>query len=483
MISLERKIFAGLVAVLLLVASVASIAYWNLARFISATDWVRRTHEVIEALDGVQSVVQRAESNQRSYLLTGDASYLEERGLGRRELDRRIAMLEHVIAENPTQRSRGILLNADIEETMRRLNDGIAARNAGGIGAAIRQVGRGPGRGAMDRFRNRISIMKGTEQILLENRERDLEWKAAQAQVTIGLFCALGLAMVFGVFWAIFRDLAGRRRAEQMASRLNRELEQRVLQLDQANQALESFSSSVSHDLRAPLRSINGFGQVLLEEYSGRLDDRGRNFLRRVLDASDRMGMLIEDLLKLARISQVEMSRVDVDLSAMARSICAQLQAAEPSRQADFEIQPGLRTMGDPGLLEIALDNLFGNAWKFTRKVRSARIKFGAIDQRETSAFFIADNGAGFDMAFYSSLFHPFRRLHKDSEFKGTGVGLATVQRIVERHGGSIWAEAEPGKGATFYFTLAPAREPSGPGGPASSARERIDTPNLRARS
>ncbi len=239
---------------------------------------------------------------------------------------------------------------------------------------------------------------------------------------------------------------------------LNEQLEQRVIerteQLVMVNRELEAFSYSVSHDLRAPLRGIDGFSQALLEDYDNTLDDSGKAMLNRVRAASQRMAQLINDLLNLSRVTRHEMRIEPVDLSLLAHSIAHDLQHAHPERQAVFSIMEGLSTHGDPRLLRIALENLFNNAWKFTSKYTHADIQLGMYHDSGEAIFFVRDNGAGFDMTYAGKLFSPFQRLHTATEFEGTGIGLATVQRIIHRHGGRIWVQAAIGQGASFYFTL-----------------------------
>jgi PAS domain S-box-containing protein len=241
---------------------------------------------------------------------------------------------------------------------------------------------------------------------------------------------------------------------QSYAADLEKRVAERTAELTLVNKELEAFAYSVSHDLRAPLRAIDGFSQALLEDYSGKLDETGEDYLRRVQTASRRMAQLISDLLKLSRLIREEMIREQVDLSTVASEVIADLQEAHPDRQVEVVIQPGLTVNGDSHLLRVTLENLLGNAWKFTSKQPNARIEFGCKEIDGLPTYFVRDNGAGFDMTYAHKLFGAFQRLHAVTEFDGTGIGLATVQRIIHRHGGRIWAKSQVGQGATFYFTL-----------------------------
>jgi signal transduction histidine kinase len=237
---------------------------------------------------------------------------------------------------------------------------------------------------------------------------------------------------------------------DRMAARL----QNRTEELQTLNREMEAFNYSVSHDLRAPLRGIDGFSQALQEDYAEHLDDAGRDYLQRVRQAAQRMGHLIDDLLRLSRISRQQINLKPVDLSAMAENIVFELQQRDPAHHPELDLAPGLSARGDRELLRIALENLLGNAWKFTGQTAGARIELGQELQDQERVFYVRDNGAGFDMAHADKLFTPFQRLHTTSEFPGTGIGISLAQRIIHRHGGRIWAVGAPQQGATFYFTL-----------------------------
>ena len=250
------------------------------------------------------------------------------------------------------------------------------------------------------------------------------------------------------------RDISEQRLAQQKIQELNERLQHDNATLAAVNGELEAFSYSVSHDLRTPLRAIDGFSQALLEDCADRLDDTGRAHLGRVRSATQRMGLLIDDLLTLARVTRAELNVGDVDLSALAGEVARELRERDPARDVEVSIAPDLATRGDARLMRVALENLLANAWKFTGERASAHIEFGRGGVNGEAVYFVRDNGAGFDMAYAGKLFGAFQRLHDANKFPGTGIGLATVQRIIRKHGGRIWAEAETGKGATFFFTL-----------------------------
>jgi light-regulated signal transduction histidine kinase (bacteriophytochrome) len=268
------------------------------------------------------------------------------------------------------------------------------------------------------------------------------------------------------------QELIERQLAEEEVRKLNAELEQRVLertialsasehslreqsiQLEAANKELEAFAYSVSHDLRAPLRAIKGFSQILLLDFSANMNKEGMDFLQRISQAASQMSELIESLLSLSRLTRGELNREKIDLSQIAQDILKKMQSQEPEHRVTWDIADGLQAKADEKLVRTVLENLLGNAWKYSSKKESPWIEMGSIMKDEQSVFYIKDNGVGFNMSNADKLFGAFQRLHADTEFPGHGIGLATCQRIIHRHGGTIWAEAEPDKGATFYFSL-----------------------------
>ena len=229
---------------------------------------------------------------------------------------------------------------------------------------------------------------------------------------------------------------------------------ERTAALEVANKELEAFSYSVSHDLRSPLRSIDGFSHALIEDYTDVIDSTGNNFLHRIRDNAQHMGKLIDAILSLSRVTRSDFNPEVVDLSGLAHEIIGKYQDDEPGRKVEIVITPNMKQIADKSLVSIVLDNLLGNSWKYTGKVDNPRIEFGATEKDNRTIYYVSDNGAGFDMKYVDKLFGAFQRLHKPEEFEGTGIGLVTVSRIVRRHGGEVWAQAKPDHGATFSFTL-----------------------------
>lgn len=272
------------------------------------------------------------------------------------------------------------------------------------------------------------------------------------AQVAIA-FSVLALLLAYLVYVSARRhEVAEALRT--LTGQLEQRVQKRTAELQAANRELQAFSYSVAHDLRTPLRALHGFSEVLVEEHGSRLDAQAMDCLRRIQQASQKMAQLIDDLLFLSKVSRDDLRRAHIELSALAHDVIADVRGTEPNRVVHVSIDPGMSASADPALLRIALTHLLGNAFKFTRPRAEAKIECRAMEKNGETVYFVRDNGVGFDMAFADKLFKPFQRLHNAQEFEGTGIGLSIVARIIERHGGRIWAQSELGQSATFFFTL-----------------------------
>lgn len=451
----------------LLLTLLAIFLTWEVRALLAAYEATDRSITILEELTRARLLFSDRERGIRSYLLTGDRHFLEPYELAGKQLPAVLAGLEEHLSDSQGQRAR-------LEELRKRWQDWeqVAKRELalypdGDYRTIVRQ---GHGKARMEAIR---WVLDGIED--LERQHAALSRNEAERQARLVLWSGAGwlLGVAALLAWGSRRQLlvlsreyegtvqqltaqADELRASE--ARLEARVAQRTAELTRANRELESFTSSVSHDLRAPLRAIDGFSQALLEDEGERLSREGSQLLQRLRAAATRMGQLIDDLLELSRVSRSEMRHERVDLSALAREVAEELKRSEPGRDVRFNIAEGLEAQGDARLLRVALENLLGNAWKFTSRSPTACIELFAQGGNGHPQYAVRDNGVGFNMAYADKLFRPFQRLHKATEFPGTGIGLATVQRIVHRHGGHIEAEAGPGAGATFRFTLGEAQ-------------------------
>ncbi len=312
-----------------------------------------------------------------------------------------------------------------------------------------------------------ISRMPAQMSALASGSVTTNEWQFRRKDGSTFTGEVVGRQLPDGRLLGILRDITERKKTEAELLNVTEDLSSRNKELESANKEMEAFIYSVSHDLRAPLRTMAGFSKILIEDFGGKLEDQPKDYLTRITNASEKMTDLIEDLLRLSRISKQDMDRVDYDLSKLVSSLAAGLRETDPGRSVEVAVAEGLRASVDPNLIRVALTNLVENAWKFTSKTTNARIEFGVIKSQVSSSksqvskasdsepvYFVRDNGAGFDQTYAGKMFLPFQRLHTEKEFEGTGIGLAIVERIIRRHGGTVWAEGEVGKGATVFFTL-----------------------------
>jgi signal transduction histidine kinase len=451
----------------LLLAVLAIMLTWELRALLSAYEAADRSSMTLAELTRARLLFIDRETGLRGYLLTGDRRFLEPHERAAQQLPTVLTSLEVRLSELHGQHSR-------LEELRQRWQDWeqVAERELAlyPSGDYLTIVREGQGKVRMDAIRGVLDAIEDVERQrarvshdVAQEQARVVLWSGAVWLLGVAGLLAWGsrrqLLILSNEYKGSLQQLTAQAEALRASeARLEARVAQRTQELTYANQELESFSYSVSHDLRAPLRAIDGFSQALLEDEGERLSAQGRQLLQRLRAAATRMGQLIDDLLQLSRVGRSEMRRERVDLSALAHHVAEELQRSEPGRDVRFDIAEGLEAQGDARLLRVALENLLGNAWKFTSRCPTARIELFAENREGRPLYTVRDNGVGFNMAYAGKLFSPFQRLHKATDFPGTGIGLATVQRIVHRHGGSIEAEAGPGTGATFRFTLGEAR-------------------------
>jgi len=458
---------ALLCAPLLLVIWIGAASSRNLKSFKLRLAGSDRIFKAISSSTELFSQLQDAESGKRGYLLTGQESFLAPYHTAVAGIDQSFRDLFESAQEIPDGAQRLRRLKKLSEAKIAEMQKAIDLFRTTGLPAALEVVEDDAAQHHMAQIRAELgAFIDAAYQARAVKRDNSLIATSRTNLIVtwgaVGLFLLLAFATIL-----IERDQQKQRLDGLRIQELNETLENRVLDrtraLEEANRELESFCYSVSHDLRAPLRSVEGFAKILARDYTGKqLDARADDLMRRMSTSTIRMGQLIDDLLNLSRIARGGIEPSMVDLSELASTVVQELAVQHPGRQVEVSIAPEVHVRGDPRLLRVALENLFGNAWKFTRDQAHPRLEFGQLASLdhvgEMAAFFVRDNGAGFDMAHSAQLFVPFQRLHSDSEFEGTGIGLATVARVIQCHGGRIWAESSPGLGATFYFTIATER-------------------------
>ncbi|MFL5358061.1 sensor histidine kinase [Archangium sp.] len=460
----RRLLLRALLLPLTLLLLLAAVLLWEVGSLLQAQERARRSQVTLTQVERVRQLLIDRETGMRGYLLTGNPAFLEPYQAAGQRLPQAVGELESGVAGEPVQES-------SLEELRERWRDWeqLATRQL----ELFRKdedwqslMRSGAGKARMDAIRATLDSIIAEEYRRATLRGLEAE-RAGHMVLGLGVAWALLVGVLLAWFsrrqlLALARDYESslaqvRAQAEALRAseaRLEARVAQRTTELSSANRELESFSYSVSHDLRAPLRAIDGFAQALREDEGERLSPGGLQLLGRLQAAATRMGQLIDDLLQLSRVTRADLEREPVDLGALAASVAEQLRQQEPGREVTFALQPGLVVQGDARLLRVLMENLLGNAWKFTSKRSGARIEFFAETVAGVPHYAVRDNGVGFDMAYAGKLFSPFQRLHKATEYPGTGIGLATVQRIVQRHGGHIEAQAMPGEGALFRFTL-----------------------------
>jgi signal transduction histidine kinase len=428
------------------------------------TRWVEHTHTVIETIATLSARLAEAQNVARGYLLSGDADGLAADDAALRSARDAEARLRALTRDNAQQQARLDRLAPLSQALLAALEPGPAGaghpRSVERTAAIVRQ-----GDDAMFRIQPILIDLLAEERRLLVLRDLAMAAGVARKRSLQIVGASISLVLLAGAFVLLQREIRRRieadvalRASEAATRQMNDDLERRVqvrtAELEASNRELESFSYSVAHDLRTPLRGLSGFSEVLLADYHDKLDADGVDALHEIRDNARKLAILIDALLSLSRVTRSELSPGAVNLSALVRSVVSELQAAKPRLDLELIVADGVEARLDPRLARTLIENLVGNAWKFSSKTAGARIEFGVEDVDGEPAFFVRDNGAGFDMAHAAKLFVPFHRLHTVTEFPGTGIGASTAQRIVARSGGRIWADGQVNQGATFYFTL-----------------------------
>lgn len=460
-LTLERKIQASYGFGLVLLLLFAALAWGLTKRTLEAARLVDATQAVVEDNRDILLAVLNLETSARGFVISGDESFLEP-------LHEAVVDLPVLLARIARHRPLGDELdwNRQVEEVghlvnLRRVHSEelIGLRRAGETETAMRTVAAGGGKRTTDEIRTRLDRMDRTARQRLQSHLERLQQQTELTRATV--ITGLTVAVLFLGFATVrvTRDLGERRRAELALAAINRELEMQTARLREANRELEAFSYSVSHDLRAPLRGVDGFSRMLAEDYGSRLDDEGRRLLGVIRSEAHRMGQLIDDLLNFSRAGRQQLQPAAVDMVQLAREVAAELTSHHRGTAPEVVVHDLPPAWGDRALLKQVWANLLANALKFSAGRQPPRLELGGGREPAACTYFVRDNGVGFDPRHGHKLFGVFQRLHAESEFEGTGVGLALVQRIIHRHGGTVRAEGRPGDGATFHFTLPQPKE------------------------
>lgn len=461
-------VLIGFFAALAILAAIAWISSTSITRFEEGARIIEHTHWVITELEGTASSMKDADGAARGYYLTGLPENLDPYNAALERLPAQLGTLRSLTADNPVQQENLRLLREIIISRLDHLKVNISLRTQeGGAALTILRVAAGDGQNLMNALRKQISIMQEAEKSLLAERARAFENEANRTRLILLFGNLAAFLMLAATFWLLHKEVAARRASDAALQRANRALQAQAGQLEATNKELEGFSYSISHDLRIPLRAVDGYSHMIEEDYADKLDDDGKRMLGVIRQNSTRMGNLIDDLLAFARLGRTRIAAEALDMNAMVAQVLAELGATidasvdetiEPSRASTtrpvITIEPLAQAWGDHSLLRQVWTNLISNAIKYSAKASPQKIHISSKPVGQEVVYSIADNGAGFDMKYYDKLFGVFQRLHSADEFPGTGVGLAIVQRVIVRHGGRVWAEGEIGRGACFHFAL-----------------------------
>jgi signal transduction histidine kinase len=440
---------------LVILLSIGVLSFRSMLKDEADRAWVTHTYIVVESLEQILIDVTQAEASQRGYILTGDRKYLEPLQKRINNVNQDLNEFRRLTSDNPVQQEALRQLEPVIAARLAGLIERVEIRSRSGLAAAAKAVATGNnGDQLMEEIRERTAGMRNTEEQLLVRRlsvATASTWRM-KAIIVAGNFLAIVFFLMAGL--VIHRETGRRNLAERDLKLTNEQLKRQALELSETNHELESFSYSVAHDLRAPLRQIGGYSKVLLQEHGPHLDREAQRYLEKTADGARKMGRLVDDLLSLSKIGRQELALQSTSLDSLLRQVVEELAPECSGRQVEWRIGELFNAECDPGLMKQVFVNLLSNAVKYSGKRERAAIEVGQMWQNDQRVVFVRDNGVGFEMQYMGKLFGVFQRLHKARDFEGTGVGLAIVQRIIRKHGGRIWAEAKLDEGATFFFTL-----------------------------
>jgi signal transduction histidine kinase len=440
---------------LLILVCIGTLSFWSEVRNDEDREWVTHTLLVVEKLQAVRIDITQAETGQRGFMLTGQDRYLQLYGTGVSQVRQDLKEVSYMTSDNPREREAIARLDPLIAVRLTELSDGIEVRKQSELLAGAESVTRANnGEKWMGQIAAQIAEMRQTEARLLSTRLETAAAGTRRMKVIIACGNSLAILILLVKGFVIHREISRRNLAEQNLKQANERLERRTSELSETNIELESFAYSVAHDLRAPLRHITGYSGVLSQDYGPRLDAEGLACLGKIVASAQKMGDLVDDLLRLSQIGRQELSFQDTSLDSLVKQAVEDIAPECAGREVEWKIGDLFHANCDPGLTMQVFANLLSNAVKYTRRREHAVIQVGQTRQNGERIVFIRDNGVGFEMQYVGKLFGVFQRLHKARDFEGTGVGLAIVQRIIRKHGGRIWAEAELDRGATFFFTL-----------------------------
>lgn len=443
---INRNILWGLIISILIILGLGILSYTYFLNLSAATQWTNHARRVIQNIEEVRSMLVVLENAQRGFSLTGDDSFIRSYDGHVTGLYGLVDELDSLTRDNQVQQTRIGELKPLIDDQVKFTSDVIAARRIS-FDSALTEVKTMAGVGNMSKIHSALNEIKQEEQGLMLSRTLGVQTGFFRFVMAFMGLIVVTLVVLLGLLWLINSNTRKRTVAEQR-------LRDAELETKKINQDLESFSYSVSHDLRAPLRSINGYAQIIIEDYSDKFDDEGKRLLNVIINNAKRMGQLIDDLLEFSRLGRQEIRRAPYDIDEQVRTIANELLERETNRKIELDIKPLGSALVDSNMMRQVWINLIGNAIKYSRNKELAKIEVGRTEENGEVIFFVKDNGAGFDMAYMEKLFGVFQRLHKANEFEGTGVGLALVKRIIDRHKGRIWAEGKLREGATFFFSV-----------------------------